>query len=103
MWFNVVLVVFLFISFLITYAAIGNVLIRQKEILTKLELMNKAIGGIVEILKIDQTMNSNSTAMIKNVGEYLTDIANALNDSIMRATKQIEEETSKKGKSKKNA
>ena len=52
MWFNVFLVIFLFISFMIAFSAIGNCLIRLKALGTCLDNVNEVQTKMYKVLEI---------------------------------------------------
>lgn len=52
MWFNVFLVIFLFISFMIAFSAIGNCLIRLKALGTAMDNLNEVQTKMYKVLEI---------------------------------------------------
>ena len=105
MWFNVFLVIFLTISFLIAFSAIGTVLIKIKELAIALNNVHEVQAKMLEVMRINAEYDNRGMKVLEGiddsvslmskhtlnysseVNEYIQDIY----DELSKLTKVIDE------------
>ena len=75
MLFNVVLVIFLIVSFMITFAAIGNCLIRLRALGECIDNIHKVQTGMCEVMKVTSEYDSKQLQLIEDVVRNMNDIS----------------------------